>query len=320
MKLGFPLFPKTASTMAGQIDAIYFFGLAISAIFSVLIAGLIFYLAVRYRRTSSNRVGQREKSPLWLEITWSVIPFGIMLVMFGWGAKVFFDTQRVPTNAVEYYATGKQWMWKFQHPEGNREINNLHVPVGQTIKLTMTSEDVIHSVYVPAFRIKKDVVPGRYTTLWFEATKPGRYNLFCAEYCGAEHSQMIGSVIVMEPRDYEEWLAHGEQGQTVQLAGEELFTAKACNTCHQENSSARAPILHGVFGTERPLLDGDTVVADETYLRESILDPREQVVAGYNPIMPTYQGQLSEQELLELVSYIKTLDAPASGGASGAAP
>ncbi len=228
----FPLFPDSASTLAGQVDAIYFFGLAIAAVFSLLIAALILYFAVRYRRRHADEVGQPEKTVTWLEIAWSVIPLVILLVMFAWGAKVYFAAFRPPADAVEYYVVGKQWMWKFQHPQGKREINDLHVPVGQPIKLTMTSEDVIHSFFVPAFRVKADVLPGRYTTVWFEATRPGAYNLFCAEYCGAEHSRMGGTIHVMEPRDYEAWLARDAPAEERLLSGEELFAKHVCNTCH----------------------------------------------------------------------------------------
>jgi cytochrome c oxidase subunit 2 len=252
---------------------------------------------------------------MWLEITWTVVPFVILLVMFGWGTRVFFATQRVPPDAVEYFVTGKQWMWKFQHPEGRREINNLHVPVGQKIKLTMTSEDVVHSVFVPAFRIKKDVLPGRYTTLWFEATTPGTYQLFCNEYCGVEHSLMSGSVVVMEARDYQAWLSEGgDSGAPAPSAGAAVFAAQTCDRCHLEDSEARAPRLNGLFGRERAFVDGTTAEADDNYLRESILNPRERVVDGYNPIMPTYQGRVTEQELFELIAYIKALP-PTGGGA-----
>jgi cytochrome c oxidase subunit 2 len=305
--LGIPLFPESGSTLAPQVDAIYFFGLAVAAFFSLLIAALIFYLALKFRRTADNQVGQPEKAGVWLEITWSVIPLAIMLFMFVWGTKVYFTARRAPANAVEYYATAKQWMWKFKHPEGNREINHLHVPVGQPIKLIMTSEDVIHSFFVPAFRIKQDVLPGRYTTLWFEATKTGTFRLFCAEYCGAEHSLMSGLLTVLTVDEYENWLAGGSSTDSVLASGKDLFTTKACDTCHRSDSAARAPMLAGIFAKERELHQGDVVIADENYLRESILDPREKLVTGYNPIMPTYQGQLTEDELLQLIIYIKTL-------------
>ncbi|MDH3746148.1 MAG: cytochrome c oxidase subunit II [Acidobacteriota bacterium] len=317
MKFGFPLFPESASTLAPQVDAIYFFGLGVAAFFSTLIACLIFYLAIRYRRRSEDEVGKREKAAMWLEIAWSIIPLGILLFMFAWGAKVYFEARRPPGDAVEYFVTGKQWMWKFQHPEGQREINHLHVPVGQPIQLKMTSEDVIHSFFVPAFRIKMDVLPGRYTTVWFEATKTGTFRLFCAEYCGAEHSRMGGSITVMEPRDYEQWLARADSATgPLALAGAQLFEAKTCGTCHRPDSNLLAPILHGLFGEEVTLASGDKVLVDENYLRESILDPKATVVSGYEAkaVMPTFVGQLSEEELVELISYIKSLGDAASHG------
>jgi cytochrome c oxidase subunit 2 len=315
MNLGFPLFPESASTLAPKVDAVYFFGLGIAAFFSLLIAALVLYLAVRYRRRSPDEVGQPEKAGLWLEVTWSVIPLGILLVMFAWGLDVFITATRPPAGATEYYVTGKQWMWKFQHPTGRREINNLHVPIGQKVKLTMTSEDVIHSFFVPAFRAKMDVVPGRYTTFWFEATKAGTFHLFCAEYCGVEHSRMGGSIVVMEPREYEQWIAGGASGTEAALpSGEELFTAKVCDTCHRPTSDLLAPYLQGLFGSRVELTSGETVIADETYLRESILEPAAKVVAGYTPLMPTYAGQLTEEEILQLILYIKSLGDGMGGG------
>lgn len=307
MKLDFPLFPDTASTLAPQLDAIYFFGLLVSAVSSLGIALAVVYLAVRYRRTPQNTVGRREKAGLLLELTWSIVPLGIMLFMFAWGAQLFIEAQRPPAGAAEYYVTGKQWMWKFQHPEGQREINTLHVPVGRPIKLTMTSEDVIHSFFVPAFRGKMDVLPGRYTHYWFEATKPGTYRLFCAEYCGAEHSLMGGSIVVMEERDYEQWLETGGAAARPPASGAELFVAKACDTCHRAGSALQAPSLHGLFGHQVRLADGSTATVDENYLRESILDPTARMVEGYPPLMPTYKGQLTEEELLQLIIYIKSL-------------
>jgi cytochrome c oxidase subunit 2 len=304
----FPLFPDKATALAGEVDALYFTALGISAFFTLLIAVLILYFAVRYRRRSKDEVGQPEKAGMWLEITWSVIPLMILLGMFVWGTKVFIDAFRPPSDAIEYFVTGKQWMWKFQHPEGQREINHLHVPMGQPIRLTMTSEDVIHSFFVPAFRVKADVLPGRYTTLWFDPEKPGTYTLFCAEYCGAEHSRMIGSVTVMEPGDYEAWLAGVATGPTPVASGEELFQAKACNTCHRPDSAAQAPILHGLFGESVEMVDGELAEVDAEYVRESILEPFAKIVKGYQPLMPTYQGQLSEEEILQLITYIKSLN------------
>jgi cytochrome c oxidase subunit 2 len=315
-----PLFPERASTLAGEVDALYFFGVAIAIFFSLLVGVLVLFLAIRYRRRHPDEVGQPEKTVTWLEITWSVIPFLILMVMFTWGAKVFFFAFRPPANAVEYYVVGKQWMWKFQHPQGKREINDLHVPIGQPIKLTMTSEDVIHSFFVPAFRVKADVLPGRYTTVWFEATKAGAYNIFCAEYCGAEHSRMGGTIHVMEPRDYEAWLAQDAPADERLMSGEELFAKYVCNTCHYPDSSARAPILHGLFGSEEQMADGSSVLVDENYLRESIFDPTANIVAGYQALMPTYQGQVSEEEMIQLIAYIKGLEPTGGATAEETAP
>ena len=303
----FPLFPDKATEVAGQIDALYLTFLGISAFFSLLIGILVVYFAVRYRRRSEDEVGQRETAGMWLELTWSIIPLAILMVMFTWGAKVYVTAYRPPADAVEYFVTGKQWMWKFQHPEGQREINHLHVPVGQAIQLTMTSEDVIHSFFVPAFRVKADVLPGRYTTVWFKAEKAGTFTLFCAEYCGAEHSLMMGSVTALEPGDYERWLAGAKGGPSVVASGEELFRIKACSTCHRPDTAAQAPILNGIFGREIELDSGRVVVVDAEYLRQSILTPTASIVKGYQPLMPTYQGQLSEEEILQLISYIKSL-------------
>jgi len=309
MLKNFPLLPPSASTLSGDVDAVYLFGVAVAAFFSVLIFCAVLFLAVRFRRRSPDEHGTPERAVIWLEIAWSIIPLLIMLGMFGWGAKVFFDLHRPPANATEYFVVGKQWMWKFQHPTGNREINELHVPVGAPVRLTMTSEDVIHSFYVPAFRSKSDVIPGRYSSLWFQATKTGTFPLFCAEYCGAEHSRMIGQVVVMEPRDYEAWLVRGASAQTVVASGADLFGALSCNTCHRTDSAARAPQLIGIYGREVTLADGAKVTADDNYLRESILNPAAKVVAGYQPVMPTFKGQISEEQLLQLLNYIKSMAA-----------
>jgi len=304
---GIPLWPERASTQAGHVDAIFAFALGVSIVFSLLIAVAIVYFAVRYKRRSHDEVGTPQPSPAWLEITWSVVPLAIMLFMFAWGAKVFFQGYSVPEEAETYYVVGKRWMWKFQHPEGNREINDFHVPVGQKIEIVLTSEDVIHSFFVPAFRIKRDAVPGRYTRTWFEATKTGTFDIFCAEYCGAEHSLMRGKMVVMEAHDYEQWLEGNRPEQPLELSGQALFEAKACNSCHRPDTAARAPILDDLYGREVVLNDGRTITADEGYLRESIMDPASKIVAGYQPIMPTYRGQLSEEEILELLSHLRSL-------------
>ena len=229
------------------------------------------------------------------------------MTMFAWGASLYVTMASPPEAALEIHVVGKQWMWKFQHPEGPREINELHVPVGQPVQLVMTSEDVIHSVYVPAFRIKMDAVPGRYTTLWFEATKTGTFHLFCAEYCGTSHAGMIGRVVVMAPAEYAQWLSGGVPGETPVQMGERLFQQLGCQTCHRAESGGHGPTLVGVFGQPVRLQSGEDTVVDEAYLRESILRPNAKIVAGYPPIMPTFQGQMSEEGLLHILAYIRSL-------------
>jgi cytochrome c oxidase subunit 2 len=304
---GIPFFPESASTFSGQVDALYGYLLLVSAFFSLLISGLITYLALRYRRTEENRVATQIEGVLRLELTWIVIPFALTMVMFGWGAKVFFDINRMPDDAIDVYVTGKQWMWKIQHPQGQREINELHVPVGQKVRLIMTSEDVIHSFYIPAFRMKRDVVPGRYHKAWFEATKVGTYHLFCAEYCGTDHSRMVGRVHVLEPADYEQWLSGAPAGEPPEEAGRKLFGAMRCDTCHDGGPGARGPLLTGLFGSEVRLAGGGRAVADETYVRESILRPMAKIVEGFDPVMPAFEGQLGEEQVLQLLAYIKSL-------------
>jgi cytochrome c oxidase subunit 2 len=320
MQSTFPLFPQSASSLSGDVDMLFIAWSAISIFFSLLIAGLIVYFMTRYRRRHPEEVGANERAAMWLEIGWSVVPLVIMLSMFVWGTRVFFQLYRPPANAVEYSAIGKQWMWKIQHPGGQREINTLHVPVGQPIKLTLNSEDVIHSFFVPAFRVKQDAVPGRPTSVWFNATKPGVYHLFCAEYCGTEHSRMIGSIIAMEPQDYEAWLAGAAAGRSMAASGAELFQSLACVTCHRAGASgriARGPALEGLYGNQVKLADGRTLIADDTYIRESIVTPMAKVVAGWDPVMPTFQGQVSEEQITQLIAYIRTLG-PAGNVSAGA--
>jgi cytochrome c oxidase subunit 2 len=304
-----PLFPVEASTISTDVDHLLFFLIAVSAFFTVLIFAAIFYFAIRYRRRSNDEIPESGHTGLTLEIVWTVIPFGLTMIMFTWGASIFFKESRPPDNAMQIYVVGKQWMWKLQHQEGQREINELHIPVGRPIRLTMTSEDVIHSFFVPAFRTKQDVVPGRYTTTWFTATKAGKYHLFCAEYCGTNHSGMIGWVYAMDPKDYEQWLSGTPKGGLVD-AGAKLFTDLACVNCHKADNSGRCPTLVGVYGSTVKLAGGATVKADDAYLRESILDPAAKVVAGYQPNMPTFQGQITEENVVQLIAYIKSLAPP----------
>jgi cytochrome c oxidase subunit 2 len=309
---GTPLFPAGASTMASRVDALYFFVLAVAAFFSLLIAGLIVFFAVKYRRRTPTSVGTPMHGAMMLEVGWIVIPSLITVVIFVWGASVFFAMSRPPDETLNIYVVGKQWMWKFQHLDGQREIDELHVPVGRPVKLIMTSEDVIHDVFVPAFRVKADVVPGRYTYLWFQATKAGRYRLFCAEYCGTRHYGMTGEVIVMEPSEYQTWLSGGAAEGSLASAGSKLFVDLACNTCHRPDAQGRGPVLQGLFGKTVTTRSGETVTVDEAYVRESILHPSAKVVAGYQPIMPTFQGVVSEEQLLQLVEYVKSLGSSAT--------
>jgi len=304
---GTPLFPQAASTMAPRVDALYFFLIGVSALFSLLIAGLIVFYAVRFRRRLPDSVGARISGGLVLELTWAIVPLLIVTVIFIWGASIFFAMSRPPDDALNVYVVGKQWMWKFQHLSGAREINELHVPVGRPVKLIMTSEDVIHDVFVPAFRVKADVIPGRYTNIWFEPTTPGSYHLFCAEYCGTRHSGMIGRVVVMEEADYQEWLAGGGAEGSLSSAGGKLFADLACNTCHRPDTQGRGPALQGLFGKTVELQSGESVRVDEAYLRESILTPASRLTAGFQPIMPAYQGLVTEEGLLELIEYVKSL-------------
>ena len=307
---GTPLFPEAASTIAGRVDALYFFLVALTAFFSLLIAGLIVFYAVKFKRKSPDSVGASIHGSLILEITWTVIPLIVSMGIFVWGASVFFAMSRPPDETLNIYVVGKQWMWKFQHLDGQREINQLHVPVGRPVKLIMTSEDVIHDVFVPAFRVKADVIPGRYTNIWFEPTKAGTYKLFCAEYCGTKHSGMTGEVVVMEPNDYQTWLSGGVREGSLASAGERLFADLACNTCHRPDAQGRGPVLQGLFGKSVTMQSGETIVVDEAYVRESILTPGSKVVNGFQPIMPTFQGQVSEEGLLELIEYVKSLKSP----------
>jgi cytochrome c oxidase subunit 2 len=320
----FPLFPEQASTIANGVDSLYLFLVGISVFFSILIFTLIFCFAIIYRRKSESERPKAIHGSISLELFWSGVPLVICMIFFGWGASLYFSNSRPPDDAMEVLVVGKQWMWKLQHPEGRREINELHVPIGRPVRLVMTSEDVIHSFFVPAFRTKMDVLPGRYSTIWFEATKVGEYHLFCAEYCGTEHSRMGGKVVVMDSVDYERWISGEGSGETMAQRGERLFTEMRCDTCHQPQGTGRGPSLEGIFGSVVALENGQSVTADESYIRESILNPEAKVVAGFRPVMPTFQGQVNEEQLLQIIAYLKTLGAqeqprPAAGRNRGSA-
>jgi cytochrome c oxidase subunit II len=310
---GFRLFPEQASALAPRVDALYFFLLAVAVFFTVLIASLIVYFSIKYRR--GNAKVDRTPGPnhaIGLEIAWMAGPFLIVMTIFAWGSSLYFTEYRPPAEALEVRVVGKQWMWKFQHPDGRREINTLHVPLGQPVILIMISEDVIHSMYVPAFRIKHDVLPGRYSACWFKATRAGEFHLFCAEYCGTNHSRMIGRVVVSEPAEYQAWLGGAKSNQPPAEAGKQLFEELRCVTCHAAGgATSRCPSLDDLYGHEVKLATGQTVTADEDYLRESILRPAAKVVAGYQPLMPSFDGQVGEEQLIQLIAYIRSLAKPA---------
>ena len=317
---GIPVFPDQASTFAKDVDALYFFIFATSAFFAVVVAVAVIYFGIRYHKTHDGEIGARIEGSLPLELLWSVIPTIIAMVMFGWGASVFYHLRRPPAEAMHIYAVGKQWMWKFQHLEGQREINELHIPAGRPIKITISSEDVLHSLYFPAFRTKMDAIPGRYTELWFEASTPGTYHIFCAEYCGTNHAGMIGSVTVLEPSQYQAWLQGGNEGGTLAERGARLFESQACNSCHLDSGQGRGPSLKDIVGKTVELQDGNTVVVDDAYLRESILTSQAKIVKGFQPLMPTFQGLISEENLLALIEHVKSLSPQASTQPTGAAP
>ena len=308
MQSWFPFIPESASTLSGDVDALYFYISGVTVFFTTLISLVVIFFVIRYRRRNPFEIPRPIEGSTKLETLWSVIPLVIAMSIFVWGAKLYFAEYRPPKNALEVYVVGKQWMWKFQHSTGQREINELHIPVGQKIKLIMASEDVIHDVFVPAFRVKADVVPGKYTSEWFEATKPGRYHFFCAEYCGMNHSGMGGWVVVMEPAEFENWLSGNVSQLSPATAGQQMFESLGCASCHGANGEGgRGPALLGLFGSNVVLNNNQTVRADEGYVRESILNPQAKIVSGFGPIMPSFQGQVSEEQLLQVVAYVKSL-------------
>ena len=300
------LFPAEASGIAPYVDALYFFLVLMTIVGTTLVAVLLLVFSIRYRREKNPVATQVEGSTL-LEATWTIIPLAIFLLTFVWGALLYFRIYDPPANAMNIYIVGKQWMWKAEHPGGQHEINALHVPTGKPIQLTMISQDVFHSFSIPDFRIKREVIPGRYSTVWFEPTQVGTYHLFCTQYCGTQHSGMIGEVTVMTPADYKKWLEQSNSGQSLAQNGERLFASMGCNSCHNGTAAARGPSLAGVYGSKLTLTDGRQILVDDAYLRNAILNPSEHVTAGFAPIMPTYQGQISEDGLIDLVEFIKNM-------------
>jgi cytochrome c oxidase subunit 2 len=312
----FQLIPDAASTTAGPVDVLMLFMVALSALLTFGIASTIVFLAIRYRRNNLLVDRTQEPTSIRAELTWMALSLPVLILIFVWGAKVCFFLLRPPAGATPVTVVAKQWMWKFQHPDGRREIDELHVPINEPVRLTMISQDVIHSFFVPAFRVKQDVLPGRYTSAWFQATKPGSYRLYCAEYCGTDHSRMRGRVVAMTPSDFAEWLSGGADDERPEITGQNVFDQFQCGTCHRlDGQPGRGPSLVGLFRKNVPLASGASVVADEAYLRESIVRPAAKLVAGYQPLMPTFEGQLSEEDILDLIAYIKSL-----GAAPGVVP
>jgi cytochrome c oxidase subunit 2 len=318
MLSGLPLFPAQASTLAPEIDNLYFGILAITAFFALVVVIFVVFFAFKYRDDTGEKVGAPIHGSVPLELGWSLIPFVISIGIFVWASIVFFHIVRAPDHTLEVYSTGKRWMWRFQHVDGPREINELHVPIGRPVRVVFTSEDVLHDLFIPAFRVKADAVPGRYSAIWFQATKVGEYHLFCAEYCGTRHSGMIGTVYVMEPADYQAWLSGGGAnpgGGSMVQQGEQLFTQLACVTCHLPDGTGRGPSLVGVYGSKVTLDSGTVVTADESYVRESILTSQAKTVAGYQQLMPTFQGLVNEDGVASLIEYVKSMQ---PGGARAA--
>jgi cytochrome c oxidase subunit II len=303
-----PIYPEQASNFAPHVDALMLFITGVCFLFAVGITIAIIIFFFKYHRKDPNAIGIPTHEDSRLEAVWMVVPLILAMAMFGWGAVIYVDYRHTPKDTLDIYVIAKQWMWKAQQPNGLKEFNELHVPVGRNVRLVLASEDVIHDFFVPAFRVKMDVIPGRYNTMWFRPTKAGRYHFFCSQYCGTNHALMAGWVTVMEPSDYAAWLSGSAGGEGNSLAaGEKLFAEKACITCHLANGTGRGPSLNGLYGAQVLLADGSLVTADEAYVRESILQPNAKIVARYAPTMPTFQGQLTEEQIIALTAYIKSL-------------
>ena len=311
-----PFWPPTASNTGNVVNSLFVAETALAFAILATVIGLISTYLVLYRRGTAFSRADRVKKTWHFEIGWTTATFLLFFVAFAWGASIYIWMYQTPRGDLEVYAVGKQWMWKFQHPGGQREINELHVPVNKDIKLIMTSQDVIHSFFIPAFRVKQDVLPGRYTTLWFRATQTGTYHLFCTQFCGTEHSGMIGQVVVMDQADYENWLSGGTVVGSMAQSGDTLFQQLGCGTCHRFDVQGRGPNLRGVYGNPVQLEDGRTVIADANYIRESILSPAAKVFSGFKPIMPSFQGQVSDEEVNALIAYIKSMSQAPAGAAA----
>ncbi|MEB0040034.1 MULTISPECIES: cytochrome c oxidase subunit II [unclassified Pseudomonas] len=302
------LWPEQASLYAGQVDRLVIAFTVMMAFFVLPVLVALWVFIYRYRRGRPADRDHRPEGNLRIEMAWIILPFIGSMVVFGWSAYLFFQARTPPAGALEVQVTAKQWMWKFQHGGGQREINTLHVPARRPVKLTMISEDVIHSLFFPSLRIKQDVLPGRYTMLWFEAQHSGTYDVYCAQFCGADHASMLARLVVLDPADYQNWLQSSGGHEDLAAQGKALFRQFGCSGCHASQSNPPiAPPLEGLFGRQVALSDGSHVLADEGYVRDSILLPQKQVVAGYAPIMPTYSNLLDEDAIQRLVAYVRSL-------------
>jgi cytochrome c oxidase subunit 2 len=300
-------FPDEASSNAAEVDQLFFALVALSGVLIVVVFGLLLVFCIRYRAGNRGVRHPYKGSSLYFEMTWTFIPFLIFMGLFVWATHLYIRMYTLPAEGISIDIVGKQWMWKIQHEGGQREINQLHVPINRNILINLTSEDVVHSFFIPDFRIKRDAVPGRYTSMWFKATKVGTYHIFCSQYCGLNHDEMTGEVIVESASDYAHWLESGKPEEDLAVSGEELFHHVGCSGCHALQGAIRAPLLNGLYNSPVALSDGTTVIADRQYLRDSILLPNKQITAGYQALMPTYQGQLSEEQVNALVSYLMSL-------------
>jgi len=313
MNEAFALWPAQASTYAAQSDLLAFlFGLLV-ALLSLPVFILMIVFSVKYRRGKPADRTHRTNRNIWMEVSWALIPFVLVLGFYIWSTRLFIELRSPPASAININVVAKQWMWKAQHGGGQGELNQLHVPSGEPVKLTLASQDVIHSLYIPALRIKQDVLPGRYATMWFTADRPGIYKMMCAEFCGADHSAMGGELIVLSPADYARWLEQIGSTDSLAAQGATLFRAAGCSGCHGPAATIHAPDLNGLYGRPVPLQDGSVVRADERYIHDSILLPQSQIAAGYPPVMPTYTKQLDEGDVLKLVAYIKSLGSKPKG-------
>ncbi len=317
---GFQLFPTEASTAASRTDTLFLLLVGVSVLMVVLIAGFIFRFIYKYRRRDPDEIPEQITGSDRLELTWTLIPLGFFMVIYFWGASIYMNNVQPPNNAMEIYVVAKQWMWKFQHLTGQSEIDELHVPLGRPVKLTMTSQDVIHSFFVPEFRVKQDVLPDRYTTIWFQATQAGTFHIFCTQYCGTGHAQMTGRVIAMEPAAFEQWLGGGAAAspQSPAATGQQLFQQFGCIGCHKADGSGVGPSFVGRYGKQVKTTDGRTLTVDDNYIRTCVYHPDQQRTAGFQPLMPSYLGRIDENQMLSIIAYIKSLQTAAPGAPSTA--